>query len=225
MNLFIRILKIFSVIFLIFAIFLLIYGYSHFVVHAKSSDWAVYMTWLAAFMTFLMAVITATVILWQGQQIKRQLEMQVLIDLFREWNSVEMMEVRCKSFNEGKPLAEWDNNDFDNTEKLLEFLEKIASYYVRKVLTKELIWDTIGWYIIKYYYNFYINEYIYKDEKTNIITKIREKWNNDNTLYWDLDRLYPVLFKMEINNRGISEEDLNNELQRYNNKFRELETT
>lgn len=157
--------------------------------HCKPQDW------LTALMTYYLAVMTAAVIWWQGRQLKMQLELQVLTELYKEWNSTEMKISRDKSFD--------DNSDLDTKEHILEFFERIASYYLRGVLSDKLIWDTIGWYVLRYY--FYYHE-------ANIIDKIRSKWGDDETLYWDLGELYNDIVKMDIHFRKIPMEQIEKKL-------------
>ncbi|HEX9503354.1 MAG TPA: hypothetical protein VF974_03475 [Patescibacteria group bacterium] len=156
---------------------------------------------LIAWMTYYLAIITGGVIWWQGKQLKRQLELQTLTELYKEWNNEEMSDARKKYFT--------DEADLDATENVIEFLEKIASYYNKKVLTRDLIWDTIGWYIQRYH--FY---------SKNKIIMIREKWNNDNTLYRDLENLGQDLINMEAQIRHTSVAEIENELTSQKEKFK-----
>jgi hypothetical protein len=140
--------------------------------------------WLTGVMTAYLACLTGYVIYWQGQTLKKQLELQVVTELFKEWNSQEMQTVR-KSFDRDATTDEALNQ----TETILEYLERIASYYKNHVLSRDLIWDTIGWYLMRYYHYNVAN-----------IGKIRDKWN-DPTLYSDLEALYPKLVEIEITKR------------------------
>jgi hypothetical protein len=169
-------------------------SYSHFIAERRPDDWlTAFFTFYLAIITVSGAIITASVILWQGQQLKKQLELQVeqgyqlkkqlemevLIDLFKEWNSDKMRKIRSDYFIEAIT-----DKDLDKKEDVLEYLEKMASYYRRKMIDKELIWDTIGWYVLRYYYY-----------NRDAIEKIRKRWRNDKTLYQDLEDLYDELFK------------------------------
>jgi hypothetical protein len=161
------------------------------VIKSCSSDW------LTAAMTAYLTIVTGGVIFWQGQQLKKQLELQVLIELFKEWNSAEMRKRR----------AAYDKNintedELNKLEIILEYLERIGSYYKNKVLSKNLIWDTIGWFIMRYY--FY---------NTDNISKIQAKWEDD-TLYCDLKELYCHLLDMELCIRKIDEDKFNAELNK-----------
>lgn len=139
-------------------------------------------TALASAFAALGTVIAVIVFLWQGQTIKKQLELSTLVDLYQEWNSKEMLKKRALSFDTVDSGA-----DLDKVEAVLEFLEKIASFHVGGILSEKLIWDTFGWYILRYYF--------YNKDK---IKQIREKWGNDKTLYCDLKELYGRLSKKEV---------------------------
>ncbi len=132
-----------------------------------------------AWATYYLALITGGVIWWQGRLLKKQLELQTITDLDKEWSSCKMREIRANSFNENP-------DDLDKIELVLEFLEKIASYRNKSILQQKTLWDYFGWHIIRYYY--------YNQE--NII-KIRRKWSNDETLYCELQKLYPELIRQE----------------------------
>lgn len=151
-------------------------------------------------MTFVLAVGTVGVIWWQGRQLQKQLELQTITELYKEWNGDEMRKAR----HELCLLLSFDREiyDLDRVEDVLEFLERIASFYKDKVLSKELIWATIGWYIMRYFY--YARE-------LSTITGIRKKWSGDKTLYKEIERLYKDLLDMELCLRREEGEPIKNE--------------
>lgn len=159
----------------------------------NAGDWlTAYITFYLAIATIILAITTAFVIIWQGQQLKIQLELQVMTTLYTEWN--EMSKERCKLCSIIPSILQIEDeivtindNTLDIVEDVIEFLEKIASYYQNCVLTRTLIWDTFGFYIMRYY--FYTR---------CAINSIRKKWSNDKTLYKDLDKLYIVLMEEEV---------------------------
>jgi hypothetical protein len=153
--------------------------------------------WLTGVMTAYLAVLTGLVIFWQGNLLRKQLELQVLTELYKEWNSSEMRKVRA-DFNKDATTDE----DFNNIEAVLEYLERIASYYKNKVLSLDLIWDTIGWHTMRYYY--------YNIEN---IRTIRTTWS-DNTLYGDIEGLYCDLLKKELKERKITKTEFNKEIDK-----------
>lgn len=163
-----------------------------------------------AWMTWLLVLVTGGVIWWQGQQLRKQLELQTLTDLFKEWEN--MKEIRSEIWSVSNPDTV-DEKELDKVEGVLEYLEKIGSYYKNKVLSLDLIWDTaFGWYILRYYYYY-----------QKAIPRIREKWGDDNTLYTDIEDLYKDLSKRETQRRGINECKLNESLNLGKDKFKNME--
>ncbi len=143
----------------------------------RASDW----------MVLLGAGITALVILWQGTLVVRQIQLQAILDLDKEWNSEEMLECRRSAWKRsGTPNLEC-------IESVLEFLEKVSSLEERGIISKNLIWDTVGWYVWRYY--------IYCGRT---IVQLRKKWTEtyDPTLYQDLQKLCRKLIAMEIRERN-----------------------
>ena len=173
----------------------------------------------AAWTTLFLTVVTAAVIGWQGIQLQRQLELQTLTELYKEWNDEDMMKARCELSSiisvadDRSGIIDCNNTDnLIKVECVMEFLEKLASYYKNRVLSKKLLWDTIGWYVMRYTY--YTGE---------AIEKIREKWGHDRTLYRDLDYLYTDLKRMELRKRQEKEVDLEQKFRNEIPLFKEAE--
>src|SRR2546422_3664824 len=77
-----------------------------------------------------------SIVWWQGHLINRQMELQAIIELEKEWNSQEMVKRR---------KATWtDKNKPDKTkiEGVLEFLEKVSTLEKGGIISADLIWDT-----------------------------------------------------------------------------------
>lgn len=175
-----------------------------------------------AWMTLFLAIITGGVVWWQGRQLQIQLELQTLIELSKEWNGKEMKKYRkdlCLLLSSGdQSIIDYSDDTLIKVERVLEFLEKIASFSRRHVLTVKLIWDTIGWDIMRYY--FYMKE---------AISKIREKWGHDDSLYGDLEYLYDELMDIELADRrkkdyGITKAgDIENKFREEVGKFKAIE--
>jgi len=152
-----------------------------------------YAAWTTLLLT-LVTAITAGVIYWQGTQLKKQLELQTLTELYKEWNCKEMRKARCAAcsvlpFDYSSDILNFDDKRLNKTEGVLEFLERIASYYKEKVLTIDLVWETIGFYIERYFHYTRV-----------AIPEIRRRWKDVN-LYEDIELLYKELMKMNIARR------------------------
>jgi hypothetical protein len=162
--------------------------------------------------TLFAGLLAAAIVWWQGYLIKgqmelqaRQMELQAIIDLHKEWNSTEMIENRRRAWN--------DRNQADKfrIEDVLEFLEKVSTFERRGAISAELVWDTFGWYVWRYYH--------YSAE---VIGDLRKEWTPkkpDPTLYQDLEVLYDKLLKQEIGRRGLTERDAKEELDMTREKF------
>ena len=156
----------------------------------NASDWlTAFITFYLAIATILLAITTAIVIWWQGQQLKRQLELQVITELYNEWNKDKMCKARCTLCSILPPdgvITNFEGDILNKVENVIEFLERIASYYNNEVLTRDLVWDTFSFYIMRYYF------YTHK-----AIKAIEKKWGDDKTLYCDLNALSEDLMKLE----------------------------
>ncbi len=148
----------------------------------------------AAWATLLLTLITAAVIVWQGKQLQKQLELQTLTELYKEWNSEDMRNARCELCSV-LPMTSFSDDNLNKVERVIEFLERIASYYENGVLKEELVWATIGWYVMRYYH--YTNE---------AIREIRKKWGDDKTLYEDIQDMYDELLPIEFRLRKEKKE-------------------
>src|ERR1700682_4458077 len=84
--------------------------------------------------TLFAGLLAAAIVWWQGHLIKEQMQLQAIIELAKEWNSVEILKLRSGS---------WDDNNKPNKEHLelvLEFLEKVSTFEKRGVISDALIW-------------------------------------------------------------------------------------
>lgn len=174
-----------------------------------------WLSWAIGFFTFYLAIITSAIIYWQGWRLKRQLELQVITDLYKEWNSEKIRKRRsslCIIISSDGTITDESNEALDKVEGVLEFLERIASYKMNGVLSTGLIWDTLGFYIMRYY--FYTH---------NIIDKIIRRWSNDDTLYYDLTKLYKKLIKIESRRRWLSKDKIEDGFKNEIEIFKKLE--
>jgi hypothetical protein len=122
--------------------------------------------------TLFAALLAAAIVWWQGYLIKRQMKLQAIIDLHKEWNSGEMAANRRAAWNER------DQADKFKIENVLEFLEKVSTFERRGAVSANLIWDTFGWYLWRYYHY-----------SAKVIGELRKEWTPkkpDQTLYQDL---------------------------------------
>lgn len=143
----------------------------------KPSDGAAIFAGLLAF----------AIVWWQGYLIKEQMQLQALIELDKEWNSTEMLAKRHKAWGATGSVEK------DSVEPVLEFLEKVSTLEKWNVVAAELIWDTFGWYVWRYYYYSF-----------SAIQELREDWTNltDPTLYCDLQSLWIKLLYLEVKERN-----------------------
>lgn len=138
--------------------------------------------------TLFAALLAVGFVWWQGHLIKRQMELQAALELDSEWNSEEMLENRSAAWNDQNEANE------GTVESVLEFLEKVSTFEKRGVISLDLIWDTFGWYIWRYYHY-----------SSAVIQVLRSKWTPnrpDPTLYQDLEALFPKLLHREIEIRN-----------------------
>ena len=133
-------------------------------------------------------LLTGAIIWWQGKLLNRQLAYGTVLDLYKEWSSETMLGTRRNAWNLEKEVP-----NPGSIEDVLEFLEKVSTLERDKYITRNLIWDTFGWYIGRYY--FYCK---------NVIEDLRVKWTPkyDPTLYQDLEAFYPILLKLDVDARN-----------------------
>jgi len=161
-------------------------------------------------------LLTGAIIWWQGHLIRRQMQLETTVDLYKEWNSGEMRQKRHASWLDDKPNP-------DAIEDVLEFLEKVSTFEKERFISLGLVWDTFGWYLWRYY--FYCRD---------VIMQKRFDWapaQPDPTLYRDLEELYPRLTPMELaerncgdsNGKKLTETDVIRELEQTKIKFIQCE--
>lgn len=157
-------------------------------------------------------LLAAAVVWWQGHLIARQMVLGSVMDLYKEWNSVDMLESRKAAWTKEGP-------DPNEIEYVLEFLEKVSTLEKNRFVTRQLVWDTFGWYIGRYC--FYCK---------NEIQRLRFKWTHkgDQTLYQDLDVFYDRLLITELQERNqkrrgesdlLTKEDIETEFQQTRKMF------
>jgi hypothetical protein len=136
--------------------------------------------------TLFAGLLGGAVVWWQGYLIVRQIVLGAVIDLYRDWNSRDMLDKRQAAWTHEGPNPH-------AIEDVLEFLEKVSTLAKNRFVTHQLVWDTFGWYIGRYY--FYCK---------NVIPDLRRKWTirEDPTLYQDLERLYFTLLDLEVELRN-----------------------
>ena len=137
--------------------------------------------------TLFAGLLAGTIVWWQGHLIKGQMQLQAIIELEKEWNSNEMLTKRKNAWSAN------DKPDKGHIEGVLEFLEKVSTLEKRGVISDDLIWDTFGWYVWRYYH---YSKYV--------IAELRDDWTNmtDPTLYGDLEELWNKLLKCEVAERN-----------------------
>lgn len=92
----------------------------------------------------------------------------------------------------------------------MEFLEKVSTLERDRYITRQLVWDTLGWYIGRYF--FYCKEEI---------ERLRTKWTHryDPTLYQDLQRFYDRLLEFEGKQKNLGKQEIEDEYQRTRKMF------
>ena len=127
-----------------------------------------------AWATLLAGLIAADVVVWQVYLVKRQLAFSTYLDLDKEWNSEEMLEVRRTVH---PPDSEqWD---YSRLEAILEFFEKLASMFKLSGEMPFVYQSTLGWYAAHYF--LFAREH-------HQIQHLREMWRDQ--LYDELENFY-----------------------------------
>src|ERR1035437_1039229 len=96
--------------------------------------------------TLFTGLLAAAIVWWQGHLISQQMQLQAIIELDKEWNSNEMLKNRKSAWND---QGEVDKN---NVDRVLEFQEKVSTFEKTGIISADLIWDTFGWYVWRYYH-------------------------------------------------------------------------
>ena len=150
-------------------------------------------------------LLASGIVWWQGHLLARQLAYGAVLDLYREWNSVEMLHVRRNAWDREKECA-----SRETIEDVLEFLEKVSTLWRNGYIGQKFVWDTFGWYVGRYY--FYCR---------SEIDFCRTKWTHkpDPTLYQDLQAFYHRLLAVEARERRVPEREVEDEYQRTRKMF------
>jgi hypothetical protein len=139
--------------------------------------------------TLFAGLLAGAIVWWQGYLIKQQMQLQAILDLVKEWDSPEMRERRKTAWN---VLNEVDK---DRIEGVLEFLERVSTLAKDGIISVDLVWDTLGWYLSRY--AFY---------SRSSIGYLRSYWTPDQrdpTLYSDLQELERKLTQRERRRRRL----------------------
>src|ERR1700691_3313062 len=96
--------------------------------------------------TLFAGLIAAAIVWWQGHLIKQQMQLQAILDLAKAWDSPAMLAKRRLVWTDRNEI------DKDNVEPVLEFLERVSTLAKRRVISIDLVWDTLGWYVLRYAY-------------------------------------------------------------------------
>jgi hypothetical protein len=157
-------------------------------------------------MTLFSGLLAGGVVWWQVWLLVRQMAYGTVLDLYKEWNSLEMLTRRRHAW-----ILDKECPNPETIEDVLEFLEKVSTLERRKYIGREFIWDTFGWYVSRYY--FYCRTVIEED--------LRRKWTNgnDTTLYQDLEYLYGRLVEEEASQRNLRVKDIEMEYDDRKGKF------
>lgn len=167
-------------------------------------------TRLLSIIALVVSIVAAIFAYYQARLVQKQIQLQAILDLDREWRSEEMRQKRRSCWRDDY------HPDEATLENVLEFLEKVSSFEEQKVIQLRFIWDTLGWYIIRYYH--YCR---------NAIEILRGGWTHqpDQTLYQDLEALYNKLVHEEAKERRVHSADVIGELddEKLRRKFIESE--
>lgn len=137
---------------------------------ARCGRWDAALVWG----TLIAGTVAAGAVFWQGDLIKRQIAFSTYIELDKEWNSAEMIEVRKSIRAPG--TDEWDHS---RLEGVLEFFEKVARLFDLSGAKPFVFESTLSWYAVRYF--------LFAREHGQI-QKLRDMWQSN--VYGDLERLY-----------------------------------
>lgn len=153
---------------------------------------AIHGHWDAAtvFATLLIGFIAACVVIWQGHLIKQQIAFSTYLDLDKEWNLDEMIDIRKTVHAPGS-----ENWDLSRLEGILEFFEKFALMYKLSGDMSFIYQSTVGWYAAHYFLF---------ARKHGQIKKLRELWGDD--IYQDLEHLYKLYLINEVGRQTNAQE-------------------
>ncbi len=164
--------------------------------------------------TFFAGLLAGAIVWWQGHLIRQQMQLQAIIELDKEWNSKEMLA------NRNAAWTDKNEPEKDSIEDALEFLEKVSTFEKHGVISADLIWETFGWYLWRYFYY-----------SSSVIEDLRKEWTpaaRDLTLYEDLEGLYRKLLIREVKRRNrkngnrrplLTQQDVISELDTTKEKF------
>ncbi len=156
-----------------------------------STNWLALASVVAAIAAFLIAA-------YQANLLRKSIQLTAILELDKEWNGIEMSDSR-RSFwtDEGRPGPK-------DPESVLEFLEKVSSLEESRIIDEKLIWDTFGWYVMRYWHY----------SKSLVEDDLRIRWTHraDATLYQDLEKLAKKLIEREAKQRKLNEEEITKEL-------------
>ena len=148
-------------------------------------------------LTAVIAVAVGALVVYQVDLLRKQTQLDAIIRLDQEWRSDRMVKDRMRAWKDEK------NANEESVDDVLEFLGRVSSFANRGMIDPNLVWDTFGWYLVRYY------SYCENEIKVS-----REKWTNryDRTLYQELESMYKILVIKEAEPRGITPAEVEREL-------------
>jgi hypothetical protein len=132
--------------------------------------------------TLFVGFIAASVVVWQGSLIKQQVAFSTYLDLDKEWNSDEMVELRQTVH--APDSKEWNRS---RLEGILEFFEKLAVMYQLSGEMSFIYRSTLGWYGVRYF--------LFAREHGQI-EDIRKVWKEH--VYGDIEAFYDFYLTREV---------------------------
>lgn len=161
----------------------------------------------------------------QTTLIKRQIQLQTILQLIARWNSPEMIRTRSKAVERFRISMGGEEKSYEESfqalERVLEFFEDIGIASQEKILNKKLIWEsTLGWYLTRYY--FY-------SEDNGIIWAIRTLWapaqpNEKVPVFANTQTLYEEQVAYEARRESVEKEDILDKLRKTMELFIKSET-
>jgi hypothetical protein len=155
--------------------------------------------------TYGIGLLAAWVVYSQILSLRKQLQVQSLIEYSKMWYSSEMTAKRKNAM----AVLKLDNVtpetvELDKLEYVLELMEDFSTLSDAGVLDRKLLWDcSLGWYANRYYYY---------SKNNNSIQAIRAKWGlpykPDISYYEMLDKLHNRYLDNEIKIRNITRDEV-----------------
>lgn len=160
----------------------------------------------------------------QGNAIKKQIQLQAILEFDKEWSSPTMLTRRARvAWTLKDPPKNWEElnpKERSDIETVLEFFEKISSLVRDESLDLHVVWRaTFGWHLMRY-------AHYSKD----FVVYLRGSWtaSPDVTLFEDLETVSGRLIDMEIKERSdfktpISKSTIERDFNASKNRFLDSE--